>query len=379
MSSETVFGCSYAKMKSLIPTSCETCIIRSVCGGHDLPLFRKIGCVSAINLRPFKVDPNDMNPHDPVSFWEKWNDVGGLLDLSIQSPIYGPVYATLPRYIPKIHDGYARNRLLSSQSWVGLSLNDLLSAKRKSQVGRKFNSKSEVCGRFRISPTSKILAIGVDHDKFIENFWEKHRSHRLPEVLRQLGIDAVTTPNYSLFTDVTGFQMVRNLKRTLLCAQRLSDADVATVIHINAFRQQHWDIWRNFLLEHEEVSVVAKEFETGSGEKELLALADLQDGIGRALHPVIIGGGRFYRTASKRFSNFTIVDSYPFVAATQREAISLRNKSFFREKWPTALGETIDDLLDHNLLFYPKYLERDETTAEVTERAGPIGQLALGL
>lgn len=375
---DPLFGLLFVEMRSLIPTSCKTCLIYQTCGGHDLPLLEKIGCVSVLDPTCIKPDRNDMNPHDEDLFWEKWNDVNGLIDLSISSPINGPILRELPRYIPKIHDGYSRNSFLF-QNWAGLSLHDILSAKRKSKTGKKFISREELCRHYKIHSDSKIIGIGVDHDKFIEPFWKMHRSHELPEAIRKLGIDVVTTPNFSLFTDVSGFQLVRNIKRILLSAQRLSEAGVSTIIHVNAFRPGHWEIWRKFLLDHKEVSVIAKEFQTGAGATELLALADLQNLIGRPLHPLLIGGGRFYNLAKKHFESFTIADSKPFMAAANREVLSKRNGRFVWERHPTERGQSIEGLLANNIALYSDYLEKSEEECSVAERAGPIGQLELGL
>lgn len=300
-----------------------------------------------------------MDPRLSDEFWKKWDDVGGLLDMGCHTTIKGMSAEVLPRYIPKIHDGVSRNGLLKNVPWVAIPLHQLFISKKGNFRGCNFKSRAELEDYFRISANTKIVLVGCDQDRHIENFWKNHLKYALPASLKLLNIDLVTCPNYSLFTDMTGFHVLRNIKRIILTAERFSNAGIPPVLHLNAFRDQHWDTWARFLMEHPEITIVAKEFQTGSNEKEIKSLADLQQILGKAIHPILIGAARFHNTAKALFPSFSIMDSKPFMAATHREALVYDNKGLL--KWKKTLllnGMSIEGILADNIKLYPQYMER---------------------
>jgi hypothetical protein len=127
------------------------------------------------------------------------------------------------------------------------------------------------------------------------------------------------------------------------------------VPHLNALTPADWKFWAEFLLEHPEITVVCKEFQTGlkdadEGLRAYREIVDLEQVIGRKLHPLLVAGGRFYQQAQKDFPNrFTVLDSTAFMGALARQVLADHGE---RQKWikkPTERGEPVDDHFDQNV------------------------------
>jgi len=117
-----------------------------------------------------------------------------------------------------------------------------------------------------------------------------------------------STPYFPAFTDAPKFQVFRNMKRTLMAGAMFSGGGVPVIPHLTAIDSSQWSFWRKFLTAHPEIGVVCKEFQTGfkefgKGIEVLDELSRIQEHVNRPIHPILVGGGRFYGEAKRRFDS----------------------------------------------------------------------------
>src|SRR5436305_1475916 len=77
-------------------------------------------------------------------------------------------------------------------------------------------------------------------------------------------------------------------------------------------------------------SYVVKEFRTGKvnpgrGRRAIEDLKQLQQDLGRDIHPIVVGGAQFIEQVAVAFKNFTLIDSTPAMKALKRRRLALRN------------------------------------------------------
>lgn len=342
----------------LLPRDCASCLLFPQCGGHPLEIVRAIGCGNYVDST---FNKQDMNPLDGPRYRHLWDDVFGLLDFSVEriEPIQS---ADLPAYVPLLQHPYSRREMLTVPI-VALHLYQLF---RKGTDGRyrcRFKNAAELRARYRLHPGTKILLSGVAIDRRLELFWAHHRSDNVAAQLANLGVIGVTIPNFSFFTDVTRYQILRNRKRIVLLTERLSAAGVRVAPHLNAITPRDWEFWFELLRDHPDTSVVSLEFQTGlatqsEGEAALQQVADIQQKLGRLIHPILVGGAKHFVSAQKLFTRFTVVDSRPFMEAQARRILVGDNASGFRwQKSMAERGAAIDEHFLINLATYPEKLK----------------------
>ena len=362
------------KAVGVVPRDCASCLLYGPCGGHPLDIIRAIGCANYTDGQA-PVDPHDMNPLDEERYWRLWDDVGGLLDYSIAgiAPIDS---ARLPTYIPILQHPYSRVEQLEAPI-VALHLFQLF---RRGPDGRyccRFANGAQLRARYRLRPDCQIVLSGVAIDRRLELFWAHHRKDAAAAQLAALGIIGVTTPNFSFFTDVTRYQILRNRKRIVLVMERLSELGVPVAPHLNALTSRDWEFWFELLTDHPTTSVVALEFQTGlstlpEGRHALAQVADLQQRLGRLLHPILVGGAKYYLDAQALFSRFTVMDSRPFMEAQARRELTGDAVQGFRwTKSATGKGESIGHLLTANFSRYPEKLKLPLPVEEPTVWSDP--------
>src|SRR6266478_3569919 len=104
----------------------------------------------------------------------------------------------LPTIVPFVDHGYRRTATLDEPA-VALSLYELVNlATGKSHV----TSRAELADRFRITEGAAIVVSGVDKDNPIERWWERKERGAILTALKAIGVALISTPNYSVLTDV---------------------------------------------------------------------------------------------------------------------------------------------------------------------------------
>jgi hypothetical protein len=361
-------------LRTLGQNGCPNCLVFTECGGHPLPLIHRIGCANSAASVLGNTD--DMHPNFEDRFWELWKDVDGLVDYSV-SPLRSIETFGLPRYIPVLQNWHLRPAKPLALDVAAIPLFEVVGRLPGGGYGARFPDGATLRRKFGLKDNTRIILCGVDHDPPLETFWAKHNLPGVINAIAALDLD-VSVPNFSFFTCVTGFQILRNRKRTLLCAERLSQAGNRISLHLNANTDAHWTFWLNFLSQHPEVTCVTVEFQTGAlldqefGRYTFDHIVTLQNQLGRPLHFLLVGAARFYSRAVAELKSFSVLDSRPFICATKRQMlVRIRKGDYAWQAYPTQQGSSLAPLFEHNLKFYRGMLKRglDEPKPEPDEKA----------
>ncbi len=360
-------------LRTLGQSGCPNCLVFEECGGHPLPLIHRIGCANSATS--VLGDTDDMHPNLDERFWELWKDTDGLTAHSIST--LRPIQTSgLPRYIPVLQNWHLRPAKPLALDVVSIPLFEVVGRLSGGGYGARFPNGSTLRQKFGLKDDARIILCGVDHDAPIETFWAKHRLPGVLDALADLNLE-VSVPNFSFFTCVTGFQILRNRKRTLLCAERLSQAGIRVSLHLNANTDPHWGFWLSLLRQHPEVTCVTVEFQTGAlldqdfGRYTFDQLVNLQNQLGRRLHFLLVGAARFYPRAVAELNSFSVLDSRPFICATKRQILTKTgNGDYGWKHYPTRQGSSLAPLFEHNLKCYKEMLKRglDEPEPELEEK-----------
>src|SRR5262245_12679075 len=192
-------------------------------------------------------------------FIERHKEVNGFTLDNI--PRIAPVPSSmLPSYVPFVYHPYKRFNRLVTQA-VALPLFALFSHKT-GQI--KFRSREELADHYHFDPAAKLVISGVSKDRDLETYWEHRRAAKIPEQLRALHPDLVTTPNFSLFLDAPRWDTLHNIKRIAICWSELVAQQLPASLHLNARTDTDWERLTAFIAEREEIQSVAFEFATGA-------------------------------------------------------------------------------------------------------------------
>jgi hypothetical protein len=257
--------------------------------------------------------------------------------------------APLPDVIPLISDKYNRIKI-RPEPVVAVPLYELFHMGTGEPHVR---TRAELADRFRIPIDATVVASGVNRDAKVEAWWALAARARVMQTLRPLGVALVTTPNFSLFTNVPRPDNLHGIKRIGLSWAELMASGTPAALHINARTDHDYTRWTRFIAERPEVTVLAFEFGTGAGYagriewhvERLSALADL---VPRALTLVVRGGVRILPQLKAHFARVLQTDAFTRTF-NRRRAIFTEGG---RLRWTRALtpeGAPIDDLLAHNV------------------------------
>jgi hypothetical protein len=232
------------------------------------------------------------------------------------------------------------------------------------------SSPEELRRRFGLAPDTKLLLLGTGEDHPIEQYWKWHTKVGLAEALGRLGWSAAVVPNYSFFVDDPRIQQLHNRKRSLICGEEWSRNGMAPIPYLLALTPGDYVYWRAFLEAHPEVTMIAKEFQTGLGNWErgsraLDAIGRLQDHLKRPFHFVAVGGAQYREKFRSLFDSSTLVDSVPFIKTVRRQRPVRREG---RLRWRSAGDRRLDALLRHNLAGYRSWLSEAGVTRSRRQR-----------
>ena len=309
-------------------------------------------------------------------------EVGGFGNISIR-PVRQNGMPVLPRYIPAI---YSKTRRLIplAREMVALPLWRIIGG-QANQYNLLVQSEIELRDKFCISDSTKFLVVGAGFDIKLENFWcNLHRADLLAR-LPELGVTAVTVPNYSFFTDMMGSTKMYNFRRILLATQALSDAGIKPIPHLNALTNRDWENWQSFLKDQPEIRVVAKEFATGLvspalGVQELRRLAKLQDNLGYPIHLVAVGGSQFALELNKLFpGRWSVTDADPFFKTVKCQVPRIVDGVLRWKTAPLPKASLFDERLRLNIQFGENSLNQRFPLVPLIAIPQPSGQSELEL
>ena len=341
------------------PSKCEECGWKPDCGGLDGDEANS-GCFERCLTRCKTQKCDSVCPCSPIGFEDFWREVGGIC----VPPINGyqmPIDPAPSIYIPQIHNGSGRNSSLNS-AWVSLPLQSICKMEG-AYLGIRFTNRDEMCRSLKIDSKSKIILSSVSEDPLIEAFWKAHVKRSLPERIAELGFGMVTVPNYSMMRDTPRTHSLHSLSRIFRVWERMVEAGIPTVPHLNAITLSDWKRWGDVLKDSTGPLYLSMEFQTGLKEKKrgelfLARLEDLSQEIGKAIHPVVVGGTGFIYAIARRFPLFTLIDSTPFFKAVKRQMLVPRGAGR-RPAWrtvPSMRGECISDRLEQNILLHQQMI-----------------------
>lgn len=334
-----------------LAASCQHCGFRSACGGLAGQQAIR-GCFADCGVA-CGADCDWVCPAKS-DFVHRVQEVGGL-----ESGVRGllPLRDSgLPLYAPVVRHRYSRKGELSPRL-IALTIDDVL-RQRRGRYEPVADSPDGLRRAFRVHVDSPIIVVSVAPDRVIERFWALHESFDAPTALAGLDLLAMTVPNYSFFDDAPRTHTMWNRRRMERVAEALSLAGVPVVPHLNAVQPEDWGYWARFLSEHADVHFVAKEFQTGNrgrelGDAAIKEIRALQEKLGRALHPILVGAGAFAYEACAAFERVTFVGSTAFMNTTMRHRLSPSGRYL-----PQRIFGPLDALLEENIRQQEEQLRR---------------------
>ncbi len=347
---------------SLAPQSlgCLTCVDRTICGGaHKTAGF--FDCNDYCRCAD-KATCDLVCRGKSAAYVARLREVRGL-DLMTAPRAPEIAVEPMPSMVPFIEHNSARRAALNFPI-VAVPLYKLI------DLGKgvlRFADRDALARQFGIDANARLVVSGVGRDRKIERFWALANRPELLAQLHQLGVALITSPNYSVLTDVPRTDNLHAMKRIMLCFAEMAQAGLPTALHVNARTERDYERWAEVIAARNEVQCLAVEFATGAGrgsriDWHVAQLRRLAADAGRPLRLVVRGGNRVLESLRLSFQAVTIIDTDAFNRTrSRREAEFTPAGKLVWRSHPTAEGEAIDGLLQHNvatLHSHHTYLER---------------------
>lgn len=327
---------------------CATCLERDQCGG----VHTDAGILDCRDL----CSCQDRNKCDmvcrfnPRLFVARMREIEGF-GFENAPRVQANDVPELPAIVPLIDHRYRRAGNLD-EPVVAISLYELVNlATSKPHVA----SRAELAARFRIPEGAKVIVTGVGKDDPIERWWELKKRPAILVALKGLDIALITTPNYSVLTDVPRTDNLHAMKRILLAWTEMAAVGLPTALHVNGRTHHDYTRWAKLIAERPEINILAFEFATGCGRGERIdwhvaQLCALADRVNRPLTLIIRGGGRKLALLRRHFKRVSLIDTEAFSRTIRRRRAYLTGSGRLKwAKFPTLEGAPIDDLLAHNV------------------------------
>lgn len=258
-----------------------------------------------------------------------------------------------PSYIAVVRTGNSRFERRIAEPWIALRLFDFVD--RRTRVLTNITHES-IIDRYRLNSEVSLVLTGTHFDHYIESWWGLEDRRGAGRKLRDAGIRLVTTPNFSVFSDVPRHDNFFNQKRILIVAEELLSAGVQCAIHLNARTERDYERFAHFLRTHPEYEYVAFEFGTGAGHRNRIdfhvtQLCQLARSVSHPLRLVARGGLLFLSRLDEAFASVHFLDSDPFVK-TQKRHLGVVSQDGLKVKWdkyPTMSDEPLDQLFERNV------------------------------
>jgi hypothetical protein len=327
---------------------CTSCPENSLCGGLriEAPLF---DCLDLCCGNPKHCDNVCRNNPD---YTGRVREIDGFaLD---QIPISSSISTiAIPTVIPMLYHGFSRRQSLSLPA-VALPLYGML----KRRLGTpRFETREAMYDAYGITKETAVILSGTDTDGPLEEWWALGEATRRMIIrnLRQIGISLVTTPNYSLFTDVPRWNDLHSMKRIALVHHEFLSEGVASALHVNGRTETDFHRWAAYVDARPAITHLAYEFTTGtqwSGRREQHTawLCGLATAIKRPLYLIVRGGCDLISELGHAFAGVTVIETSAFVKTMMRQRASIGTNAIVN--WcpePTAAGSPLDELLRHNV------------------------------
>lgn len=327
---------------------CAPCPHRPTCGGLCVPAAI-MDCLDLCCKTPDRC--TRVCGNKPASFVHQIREIDGFEFHNVPRTPARPVQMR-SNIAPLIYHGSCRVRALRHDTFA-LRLPDLVNFKTASL---KFADRSTLCKSFGIDPDAQIILTGVNLDHRIEPWWSLG-AKRVPLVhsMVSLGIELVTTPNFSVVLDQPRTDDMHAMKRIAIVFSEFQEHGLACALHPNGRTDRDFDRWGKFIANRPEISVLAYEFITGPGRVarkpfHLARLADLSRAAGRDLDIIVRGDPSVIPYLRQHFRNVVYIETTAFMKTIKRQRAERVGNDMLR--WtpsPTAPGGDTDQLFAHNL------------------------------
>ena len=287
----------------------------------------------------------------PREFAQRVREVGGfpLDNVPRAERLPAPL---LPPVVPVLLHGYSREAPFAPPA-VCVPLYGVIARHRGEE---RYLDAAAVAAAFHFQCATPLILTGTAEDSPLERWWSLGPD-RLNAIrrLRDLGVELVTTPNFSLFPDQPRWDDMHSMKRIALTHEEFLREGMPAALHVNARTERDWARWTEYIHQRSEVTHVAFDFNTRAGwagriDWQVVQLTGLAQGVGRPLHLVFRAAGRnVLPRLVKAFDGTTVLDTTSFMKAVKRQrAVEATNGKIGWETCRTAPDSPVDELLAHN-------------------------------
>ena len=327
---------------------CTGCADRELCGG--LCLERAFyDCYDYCCGNAEKCDAVCRNK--PREFAKRVREVGSfrLDNVPRADRLPEPV---LPPVVPVLLHGYIREAPFAPSA-VCVPLDGVIARHRGEE---RHTDASALADAYCFQRATRVMLTGTAEDAPLERWWSLGPA-RLDAIrrLRDLRVELVTTPNFSMFTDRPRWDDMHSMKRIALTHEEFLREGVPAALHVNARTERDWERWTEYIRQRSEVTHVAFDFNTRAGwagriDWQVAQLTALSQGVGRSLHLIVRAPGRgILPRLVRAFGGTTVLDTTSFMKAVNRQrAVRTINGKIGWETCRTPRDGPVDELLAHN-------------------------------
>ncbi|MEH7839767.1 DUF4417 domain-containing protein [Rhizobium laguerreae] len=327
---------------------CTDCPNFELCGGLSVrdPIM---DCMDLCCGRPDEC--TNVCAKNPARYVDQKREVLGF-NLANIARVQGH-YEHLPYdVVPLIYHGTGRDRAATGPIFA-LRLRDVV---RFSDASLRYPTHEELCAAFKIDHSASIILSGVDHDEDIEPWWTLGAQRTLLiRQLRDLQIQLVTSPNFSLVLDKPRTDDLHAMKRIAILWSEFEENRIACALHVNSRTYRDFERWAAFVSERPEIQVISYEFITGSGRKDrrefhiqgLCAIAQVAD---RPIDIVVRGDPDVVAQLRPHFRSVIYIDTTAYIKTIKRQrAVRANNNSLDWVSTTTTHPSQVDNMLEHNI------------------------------
>ena len=327
---------------------CSRCVDLSLCGG----LFVRADALDCTTYCCGKGVGCDVVCQRNPAFVEQVWEIGGFsLDSVGRAPVAN--FPELPHSVPLIYSRGARRAPFFPRA-AAASLYQVYD-RRTHKL--RFATKVALCEYLGLDSRTSIVLTGTATDAPLERWWTLgDRRREVLSLLAGVGFVGITSPNFSLFSDVPRWDNFHSMKRIAICWQEIAAVGLPAALHVNARAPQDWRRWTEFVDSRPEVTAIAYEFATGAAGPIRMAyhvdeLRHLADRVRRPLTLLVRGGLSSLDDLRKSFSAVIHLDSTTYMKTANRKIGRHAGGSVVR--WSDAPGKPnvcVDQLIEHNHL-----------------------------
>jgi hypothetical protein len=311
---------------------CAPCPQREVCGGLCIkaPI---VDCLAFCCGSPDTCTRVCRNR--PASFVDQVREIGGfdLDDVDRARVVRCEIEADI---VPLVYHGSGRIAALRHEVFA-LPMPELVNFH---EARLRYPDRTALCDAFRIPPDARLILSGVNLDHRIEPWWRLGGCREaIIESMRQIGIDLVTAPNFSVVLDQPRTDDMHAMKRIGIVFAEFANGGIACALHPNGRTERDFVRWAEFIAERDEVTALAYEFITGPGRRarqpwHLARLADLARRAGRDLDIVVRGDPRVVPFLRAHYRRVIYIETTAFMKTQKRQRAERDGNA--RLRWSSA-------------------------------------------